>query len=51
MEKRREFDHDDQICCPKCDSINLDCDESPERAECLDCGCEFKSKVVLIWNE
>lgn len=51
MEKRREYDTGDIIGCPKCDSINLDCDEAPDKAKCLDCGCEFHTKTVAIWEE
>jgi transcription initiation factor TFIIIB Brf1 subunit/transcription initiation factor TFIIB len=51
LEKRKELDHIDQVVCPKCGSGDLDCDESPERAKCNACGCEIKSKIVLIWNE
>lgn len=51
MEHRREYDPGETVCCPKCSGDNLDCDEAPDRANCLDCGIEFQLKTVAVWEE
>ena len=51
MEKRREYDMDNIMGCPKCDSIDIDDDGAPLKAKCNDCGCIFSVKIVAIWEE
>ena len=51
MEKRREYDMDDIIGCPKCDSVDLDNDGTGQGTKCNDCGCIFSVKIVAIWEE
>ena len=51
MEKRKEYDEDDIIVCPKCDSDDVDYSDVPSRGKCQSCGLEFQVKTVLIWNE
>lgn len=50
MEKRKELEEGDIICCPHCGSDDLDCDEAPSHAKCNKCGQEMRTKTVLIWE-
>jgi len=50
-EHRKELEEGDIISCPRCGSVDHDCDEAPSRAECNTCGLEMKTKTVLIWYE
>ena len=51
MEKRREYDLDEIVGCPKCDSIDLDDDGTAQGTKCNDCGCVFSVRHVAIWEE
>jgi len=51
MEKRKEYDEDDIITCPKCDSTNVDYEQAPVQAKCQDCGLKFTIRTVVVWNE
>ena len=51
VEKRREYDVGEIITCPKCGGDDIDCDEAPEKGECLSCGTEFALKTVAVWEE
>lgn len=50
-EHRKEIEEGDIICCPRCESVDHDCDEAPSHAKCNTCGMEMKTKTVLIWYE
>jgi hypothetical protein len=50
-EHRKEYDQGEIVNCPKCDGVNLDCDEAPDRAKCQDCGIEFRLVTVAVWEE
>ena len=50
VKKRKEYEVDDQIDCPKCGSDDLAIDES-STAKCNSCGLVFHSKTVVIWEE
>jgi len=51
VEHRKEIEEGDIISCPRCGSVDHDCDEAPSRAKCNTCGLEMKTKTVLIWME
>ena len=50
VEKRKEFDVEEGISCPKCGG-DCDCDEAPQCGKCLNCGLEFAVKYVAVWEE
>jgi len=51
MEKRREFAEGEQLCCPKCESDDVDYDDAPEVAKCNACGQKFSIRQVVVWEE
>ena len=51
VEHRKEIEEGDIISCPRCGSVDHDCDEAPSRAKCNSCGLEVDTKTVLIWYE
>lgn len=38
------------VSCPKCDSNDLECEDTPEKLECQSCGLDFTVKMTAIWS-
>jgi hypothetical protein len=51
MEKRTEYDRNDQMVCPRCKSDELDCDEAPDEVTCYNCGLTFRLTTVAVWDD
>jgi len=51
MEKRKEYEEDDIISCPRCGSDDLDYEQAPTTGKCNTCGLHFTIKKVLVWKE
>jgi len=51
MEKRKEYAEGEIIDCPRCGGDDLDCEEAPDKGNCLTCGLEFTIRQVAVWEE
>lgn len=51
MERRKEYEKDEIIACPKCGSEAVYYDQAPEIVKCESCGLEFEIRQVAVWQD